>query len=246
VTIPIDAVPVPDVVARIAAGRTVTPAWANEIGGLTFQIGEGAGRQFVKVAPPHPEVDLHREAAKLRWAAGYLTVPRVLGVGRDGALEWLHTAGLPGRSAVDPRWIANPGQAVHAIATGLRVMHDRLPIDSCPYSWSVPSRLACLPESARAQLPEPPPVDKLVVCHGDACAPNTLVDDDGQWCGHVDFGDLGIADRWADLAVSEWSLGFNYGRQWRTEFFEAYGIEPDEERLAYYLALWNAGDISSR
>jgi kanamycin kinase len=124
-------------------------------------------------------------------------------------------------------------------------MHDRLPVDSCPYSWSVPSRLACLSESGRRQLPEPPPVDKLVVCHGDACAPNTLVDDDGQWCGHVDLGDLGIADRWADLAVSEWSLGFNYGSQWRTEFFEAYGIEPDEERLAYYLALWNAGDISS-
>ena len=57
---------------------------------------------------------------------------------------------------------------------------------------------------------------------------------------------IAAADRWADLAVAEWSLGFNYGGQWRTDFFEAYGIEPDKERLAYYLALWNAGDISSR
>lgn len=220
---------------HIAAGRSVTPAWANEIGGLTFQVGDGAGREFVKVAPPNPEVDLHHEAAKLHWAAQYLTVPQVLGVGRDGALAWLHTAGLSGRSAVDPHWMAHPRQAVRAIAAGLRAMHDRLPIDSCPYTWSVSSR----------ELPEPPPVDKLVVCHGDACAPNTLIDDDGHWCGHVDFGDLGIADRWADLAVAEWSLGFNYGGQWRTEFFEAYGIEPDEDRLDYYLALWNAGDISS-
>lgn len=231
---------------HIAAGRSVTPAWANEIGGLTFQVGDGAGREFVKVAPPHPEADLHCEAAKLRWAARYLTVPHVLGVGRDGALAWLHTSGLSGRSAVDPHWMAHPRPAVRAIATGLRAMHDRLPVDSCPYTWSVPSRLSCLSESASRGLPEPPPVDKLVVCHGDACAPNTLIDDDGQWCGHVDFGDLGIADRWADLAVAEWSLGFNYGGQWRTDFFEAYGIEPDEERLAYYLALWNAGDISSR
>jgi kanamycin kinase len=240
VTVPIDSVPVPDLVTRIAAGRPVYPTWANEIGGLTFQVGDGDDREFVKVAPPHPEVDLHREAAKLRWAAAYVTVPTVLGVGRDGAVEWLHTAGLPGRSAVDPAWIAAPRAAVRGIATGLRAMHDRLPVESCPFSWSVPSRLAALPDSARRRLPDPPPADKLVVCHGDACAPNTLISTDGQWCGHVDFGDLGIADRWADLAVAEWSLGYNFEGDWRAEFFDAYGVEPDRERLDYYLRLWDA------
>lgn len=239
---PIEPVPIPAVVTRIAAGRPVYAAWANEIGGLTFQVGDGDGREFVKAAPPHPEVDLYREAAKLRWAATYLTVPVVLDVGRDGAIAWLHTAGLPGRSAVDPRWIAEPLTAVRAIATGLREMHDRLPVDSCPYSWSVPGRLAALPESLRRGVCEPPPVDKLVVCHGDACAPNTLITDDGQWCGHVDFGDLGIADRWADLAVALWSLGYNYEGDWRAEFFNAYGIAPDNDRLDYYLRLWDAGE----
>ena len=56
-SIPIGTVPVPDVVSRIAVGRPVHPRWANEIGGLTFQIGDGTGREFVKVAPPHPEID---------------------------------------------------------------------------------------------------------------------------------------------------------------------------------------------
>jgi kanamycin kinase len=181
VSILIGTVPVPDVVSRIAAGPSVYPTWANEIGGLTFQIGDGIGREFVKVAPPHPEVDLRREAAKLRWAAPYLTVPRVLGVGRDERLEWLHTLGLPGRSAVDAHWIARPREAVQAIATGLRAMHDRLPIDSCPFSWSVPSRLAALCDAARRDLPQPPPVDTLVVCHGDVSAPNTVIGDDGRF-----------------------------------------------------------------
>ena len=44
-------------------------------------------------------------------------------------------------------------------------------------------------EQARKMLGTPPPIDKLVVCHGDACAPNTLLDGDGNFAGHVDLGD---------------------------------------------------------
>src|SRR5205807_5569978 len=58
-----------------------------------------------------------------------------------------------------------------------------------------------IPAALRDAAAIPPP-DKLVVCHGDACAPNTLLDHNGHWTGHVDFGLLGIADRWADLAAS--------------------------------------------
>ncbi|WP_102145220.1 aminoglycoside 3'-phosphotransferase [Mycobacterium hubeiense] len=241
-TIPVGEVPVPAVVTRLAAGRVVSAVWNNEIGGLTFQIGHGDGREFVKVSPPHPSVDLHREAVKLGWAAQYLTVPVVLDVGRDGPVQWLHTAGINGRSAADPHWIARPRAAVRAIATGLRAMHDRMPADRCPFSWSVPHRLTALSEPARRRLPAAPPIDRLVVCHGDACAPNTLIDDDGSWCGHVDVGDLGIADRWADLAVATLSLRWNYEGDWEAEFFDAYGIAPDQARIDYYRALWDAED----
>lgn len=55
-----------------------------------------------------------------------------------------------------------------------------------------------------------PPVDELVVCHGDGCAPNTLLTDDGGWAGHVDLGALGVADRCADLAVATWNYGPGY------------------------------------
>ena len=86
-----------------------------------------------------------------------------------------------------------------------------------------------------------------MVCHGDACSPNTLIDDDGRCCGHVDFGSLGVADRWADLAVATLSLGWNYpGRAWDAEFFAAYGVEPDPLRIDYYRRLWQAGDDTSR
>ena len=90
-------------------------------------------------------------------------------------------------------------------------------------------------------LRTPPAVDVLVVCHGDACAPNTLIGSDGRWSGHVDLGALGLADRWADIAVAAMSTEWNYGPGYDRVVYDAYGIEPDEERIAYYRLLWDLG-----
>jgi kanamycin kinase len=86
-----------------------------------------------------------------------------------------------------------------------------------------------------------PRVRRLVVCHGDACAPNTLLDDDGGWAGHVDLGSLGVADRWADLSIATYSLGWNYGPGYDHLVYDAYGIDEDRDRVAYYRLLWDLG-----
>lgn len=91
----------------------------------------------------------------------------------------------------------------------------------------------------RPRLGEPPPIDRLVVCHGDACAPNTLLHDDGTVAAHVDLGSLGVADRWADLAVGAWSTEWNYGPGYDGIVYAAYGVAPDSVRVAYYRALWD-------
>jgi kanamycin kinase len=246
-TFPTPQPPVPALVGRLAGDRPVRAVWVNEEGGVTFRLGSGgSGRDFVKVANARG-TDFAGEAQRLRWAARYVAVPQVLGFGVDAGSAWLHTRGLPGRSAVHPRWLAAPDVAVRAIGAALRALHDRLPVRTCPFEWSATSRLAALRPGARARLSEAPRVDRLVVCHGDACAPNTLIDDDGRCSGHVDVGELGVADRWADLAVATLSLGWNYpGRVWETEFFTAYGVQPDPARIDYYRRLWQAGDETSR
>ena len=238
-TFPLSPPPVPAVVSRFAGGRPVLAVWVNELGGVTFRVDSGFSDtpEFIKVG----KTDFSPEANRLRWAAPYIAVPRVLDFGLDDGWAWLRTGGLPGLSAVHPRWVAAPEVAVRAIGAGLRALHDSLPVRSCPFDWSAASRLATLDPAGRAGLGEPPPVDRLVVCHGDACAPNTLIGDDGSCCGHVDFGDLGVADRWADLAVATLSLGWNYpGRDWDAEFFAAYGVKPDPLRIDYYRRLWQA------
>lgn len=240
--VPDGPVVVPGAVAALARGDVVDPVWRNVLGGLTFRLRGAGGDRYVKwVAHGTPELDLGAEAERLSWAAAFTPVPRVLGAGSDASGSWLMTAALPGRSAVDPYWLARPDEAARAIGAGLRALHDTLPVDECPFAWSAADRVARLDPAVRDQVADVPDVDRLVVCHGDACAPNTLLGDDGRWTGHVDLGSLGVADRWADLAVASASLGWNYGPGHDDAFFDAYGVEPDTERVAYYRLLWDLG-----
>lgn len=239
-SIPLEAVAVPDVVTELAAGSAVEPVWRNDYGGLTFRTNDG---RYIKYGPRNAETTFAGEAARLAWAAPYARVPRLLDVGGDETHEWMVTAALPGLSAVDPQWVAEPATAVRAVGEGLRALHEALPVEDCPFDWSVPARIANaagrgirVPDALR----EPPPIDTLVVCHADACCPNTLIADDGRWSGHVDLGGLGVGDRWADIAVASMSTAWNYGEGWEDALIEAYGIDPDRERLSYYRDLWNA------
>jgi kanamycin kinase len=215
--------------------------WVNELGGLTFRFDGIEPAQYVKWAPNHPELDLEGEARRLRWAQRYVRVPVVLDIGADDDGSWLSMIALPGESAVSPRWLREPRTAARAIGTGLRTLHDRLPVSECPFSWSLETRFAWIkrPED-RTLITDAPSVDHLVVCHGDACAPNTLLDDHGNFLAIVDCGRLGVGDRWADLAVATYSLAWNYGGTWDDELLDAYGIERDPERIDYYRRLWDA------
>ncbi|SFS13413.1 kanamycin kinase [Microbacterium sp. cf046] len=239
-SIPSEPIEAPERVRALARGAEVTPVWVNGIGGLTFRTADG---RFIKYGPCNAETSFSAEAERLAWTVGFTPVPRVLEVGADATHEWLVTTAARGESAVAPRWVAEPATAVRAVGAGLRALHEALPAQACPFEWSVPSRLAnAAGRGIRipGALREPPPVDRLVVCHGDACCPNTLIGDDGRWSAHVDLGALGVGDRWADIAVAAMSTEWNYGPGWEELLIEAYGVEPDGERLEYYRELWNA------
>jgi kanamycin kinase len=224
----------------LATGEVIRVVWSNE-DAMTFEIGNGPRRRFMKWRPRDSRLDLTGEVQRLEWAGQYVSVPRVLSVGEDQEGRWFLSAPLTGESAVSPRWTRRPEVAVTAIGQGLRLMHDSLPVVSCPFSWSVQVRLAEIPDAAdRQSLAEAPPVDRLVVCHGDACSPNTIIRDDGRLSGHVDLGSLGVADRWADLAVATMATTWNYGPGWEDRLLDAYGIAPDPVRTEYYRTLWNA------
>ncbi len=239
VSIPASSIEVPGRVIVLADGAGITPVWRNGIGGLTFRTDDG---RYIKWGPHDLEANMRDEAERMRWARRWIAVPDVLDQGQDADHEWLVTAALPGRSAVDPRWSDDPDTAVRAVGEALRALHDALPVDDCPWTWDPESRIANAAERGTVvadDLLVAPPVDRLVVCHGDACMPNTLLDDAGRPLAHVDLAALGVADRWADIAVASMSTVWNFGPGWEDTLIEAYGVAPDQSRLEYYRRLWN-------
>jgi kanamycin kinase len=237
--------PDPDVAVpeemQAVAGAPVTLVWQNEAGGLTGRV-EGESPRFIKWNPAGSGESLALEAERLRWLNGRHPAPVVADFVVANNAELLVTLALPGLSAVDQVWADRPDDAVRAIAAGLRALHS-LPVAECPFDWGVASRIETA-TSAGITIPDslaaPPTIDRLVVCHGDPCAPNTIIGDDGRFVANVDFGRLGTADRWADLAVAAMSLGWNYDDFDEQLFWHSYGVEPDFERIDFYRALWNA------
>lgn len=199
----------------------------------------------------------------MRWAISFTPVPRPLEQGADGEGSWLVSEAIAARTAVSDHGKSSPARAVPSLGEGLRAMHDALPVLDCPFSWAAEDRLSdarcgsaagqidrsqwhselrhLSVERALALLADIPPIDRAVVCHGDACAPNTLLTKEGRWVAHVDLGRLGVADRWADLAVATWSALWNYGPGWDAVVLDAYGIGSDPDRTRYYRLLWDLG-----
>ncbi|MGC0365317.1 kanamycin kinase [Rhodococcus sp. 27YEA15] len=232
--------PLPDVVVELAGGEAIEPVWINGEGGITYRLGSG---RYLKWHRGPAEVTLELEAHKIMWASSYLSVPAVLEVGHSGEESWLVTRAIVGDSAVSQRWLADPATAVRAVGRGLRDVHESVPVEECPWRWDPATRIeSAAKRGIRAgdDLRRPPVIDRLVVCHGDACCPNTVLTEVGDVSGHLDLGSLGVADRWADIAVAAMSTLWNYGPGWESELVAAYGLPFDQARMDYYRRLWNA------
>lgn len=94
-------------------------------------------------------------------------------------------------------------------------------------------------------LEENRPSFEPVFSHGDYCLPNVFLED-GKISGFIDLGRGGIGDKWNDIALCYRSLKHNfdgtYGGKVYEDFhpdmlFEKLGLEPDWDKIKYYLLL---------
>lgn len=215
--------------------------------------------------------ELRAERDRTAWLAGTgVRAPRVLDWEEYDDRATLVTSTVPGIPVCD----VSPAQAPEALRSAgalLATLHA-VPVDSCPFDRRLPVTLAAAreavagghvdaeafdaeragrsAESLLADLEAAAPralgaeVDDLVVCHGDPCLPNVLVDPDTlRPTGFVDLGRLGLADRHLDLALVTRSvrhpdLNHQFGTGDLPALWSAYGRTADEvERLAFYRLL---------
>jgi kanamycin kinase len=244
------------------AGWKWDVAWRWAPHTITYRLSHPDGDvRYLKVAESSWHPRIADEAARMRWASRYLPVPEVLDSGGDRQVEWLVTRAVPGSDATDERLLAQAANLVEILGRGLRLFHSA-PVSQCPFDFRLDVALEHVRQRVDAGLINPdrdfhsehkhlkvaealaaleedrPPVDELVVCHGDYCFPNMVIQDQ-QVVGFLDLGELGVADRWWDLAAATWSTTWNLGPGWENAFLEAYEIEPDHDRIAYYRLLYD-------
>jgi streptomycin 3"-kinase len=127
----------------------------------------------------------------------------------------------------------------HACVTEGRVVVEFLPV---ALQRTPPTQIL---DQIEAELPVRLAQERteLVVCHGDLCLPNILVDPGtGQVTGLIDLGRLGTADPYGDIALllatarETWS-DEAMARRADQEFAEIYATELDRERQDFYLRL---------
>jgi len=258
---PAEASPPPEL-ARVAPGWTAVLAYrlVPEVTTWRLTAPDGAVR-FAKVDRAGCFPTLQGEAERMRWAGPYLPVPAVVTFERVEGTSILVTEGLPGRDATDSCWRNDLPALVRAFGRGLRALHDAVDPDLCPSRFDrtraldhVRRRVAhheidpggfheehghLSPRAALAQLEASDEWrEDLVVCHGDYCPPNVLLDA-GEVTAYLDLGELGIADRWSDIAIGAWSTGWNFGESLEPLFYESYGVDPDPRRIGFYRLLYD-------
>jgi streptomycin 3"-kinase len=254
---------------KLPLGKTWIPASEGESGDAVYRRSDGAA--FAKVSLGNGAVQLGEERLRTEWLAPFgLGSAAVLDwyASSDGAcLVTRAVVGVPASDLTAVQLL----EAWPSLAERVRALHA-IPASDCPFPRSlsamfdraadVVARNAVNPDfldpdqrgiapsvlldRVRAELPQrlAQEARERVVCHGDACLPNFMVDPETLRCtGLIDLGRLGTADRYVDFSL----LLANARESWtdaaqplaaRRSLFEVHGIAaPDDERLAFFLRL---------
>lgn len=228
------------------------------------------GSRYAKCLPADAAASLEEERDRVGWLGEQgVPGPRVLDWRVTPDAACLVTSTVAGVTA-DRVPAARLRSAWESIADAVRRLHE-LPVRECPFTRDLSRMLATARDvvARGAVNPEFLPEDQrgtpagellarlvpqleqrlaqeaagAVVCHGDLCLPNIVLDPETMnVAGFIDLGRLGAADPYADIAL----LLANSRETWADEgqayeadeaFAERYGIVLDRDREKFYLHL---------
>lgn len=206
--------------------------------------------------------DVEREKDNLLWLNGKLPVPEVLHFENYENVKFLlmrEVEGVVGDE--DYQHHRDPQRMIEIYCEGLKLLQALSPLE-CPFNNNLEHRLNELdylvrhnladvetanweaetpfqdPETLLAFLKTHQPDEELVFSHGDFGDSNLFLRGN-QISGFIDVGRSGKADRWLDIAFCVRSIRNDLGPQpeYLDFFFSRLGIQPDWEKIKYYLLL---------
>lgn len=245
-----------------------SPVTVGESGAAVFRSADAS--RYAKCVPAAHVADLEAERDRVAWLNGQgLPGPGVLDWQSGDSGACLITSAVSGVPA-DQVPAEDLRVAWDGIADAVRRLHE-VPVSRCPFrrgldamvplARDVVGRGAVNPEFLPVEQQHMPVAGLLdavtrqvprrreqeaadtVVCHGDLCLPNIILDPRTlDVSGFIDVGRLGLADRYADLALllanaRETWPDEEQGRAADAAFAARYGIALDHDRLRFYLHL---------
>lgn len=218
--------------------------------------------KVLKIRPDSEEA--RTEYTMLRWLEGRLPAPRCLFHALEEGTDYLLMTRIHGKMACDEEMMSREGgrYVVRLMAAALKRLWQ-VDISGCPVNQPLSKFLSIAKsgiENGSAApgpfgggefadagellrwLEENRPAEDPVFSHGDYGLPNVLFDGD-KIAGYIDLGNMGVADRWEDVAMVHRSLRNNFGgvfggkvyRDFNPDWlFEELEMEVDQEKFRYF------------
>lgn len=207
----------------------------------------------------------------MRWLEGKIPAPKVICYESDGEYQYLLMSKVKGTMSCDEYYMNHPKELFKLLAEALHMLWS-VDISDCPgirdldadlkeAKYRVENNLVDMsnsepttfgeggmfknPEELYQWLVDNRPDFEPVLSHGDFCLPNILFEN-GKISGFIDVGDMGIGDKWKDIALCYRSLkhnsdgtfgGVTYPDLNPDGLFEILGIEPNWEKINYFILL---------
>lgn len=203
--------------------------------------------------------EIKRESEIMDWLKGRLPVPEKVYFDTGGGYYYLLMTEMKGHMLCSDYYLNRPEETAKLLAAGIKILQS-VPIDSCPFdsrlekklklaedniinglvdtsNWEENNQFSSPEELLEYLKTNKPKNATLSFTHGDYTLPNIFAKE-GKIIGFIDLGRGGIADIYQDISLAVRS----FKHKFRTDdyidlFFKYLGMEPDWERINYYILL---------
>lgn len=210
--------------------------------------------------------EVHKEALILKWLNGYIQVPHVYFDFQEDGIYYLVMEMLPGVMGQYGFNQLSEDEMIKLYALEIKKWHQ-IQIENFPNVNTLQEKLEHVRNNVEKHLvktqyfereyqgktPEElyqkmmllyPREFDLVLCHGDVCMPNFMIEN-GKVTGWIDVIGCGVNDRYLDVAIALRTLRFNFEamhQEFTKErmqlFLKTYGLNKlDMKKLEFYILL---------